>query len=392
MNVFYDHQIFSEQNYGGISRYFVELIKRFSTNNDNYCILPKIYSNNINIQELNLKNFVSYKAYESFLPKLNFKGKYRIFKLLSDLGLFINPFSINQKSSLSAIKKLEIDIIHPTYYSTYFLILAKEKRIPYVVTIYDMIHELFPDQFPDSDLIIANKKQSILNASLILAISQNTKNDIIKLYNISDKKIHVIPLASSLNFTRSKKELLMNTKQVEEYLLFIGNRSIYKNFAFFLESINSLLQSSNDLKLYCVGGGKPSNDEIFLIKRFKLESKVIFFQINNNLELSKFYKNAKLFIFPSIYEGFGIPILEAMNSGCLVACSNTSSFPEVAGNAAFYFNPTNKESILNTIQEALFNTKKRELVFKNMLKQRQKFSWDITFKKTLQAYEEVLSY
>lgn len=389
MNIFYDHQIFTEQNYGGISRYFVELFKRYPTIPEYNLSLPKFFTNNSNIKEINLDKINSYKTFNNFLPKINFRGKYRIFRILQNFRIYKDAPTLNLKNSLEAIDNLKIDIIHPTYYSNYFIDIAKIKNIPYVITVYDMIHELYPHFFLDANLVIANKKKSILNASLILAISHNTKKDIMSIYNIPSERIEVTHLASNIQYLESENDSIQENYPIDDYILYVGNRSIYKNFLFFLESIEPILKNSTKLKLYCLGGGNPNFEELSLINQLGLAKKILFFPILNNYDLYNYYKNAKLFIFPSLYEGFGIPLLEAMNSNCLVACSNTSSFNEVAGDAAFYFNPYDKLSIRDTIYEALNNTTKREEKYKEIVKQRSLFSWDITFDKTILAYKLV---
>jgi glycosyltransferase involved in cell wall biosynthesis len=391
MNVFYDHQIFTEQNYGGISRYFVELFKRFDTQKEFNYLLPKMYSNNINLNELNCRNIFPFKTFQSFLPNIHFRGKFRFFNFLQYLQIYKNASKLNKAYSLEIVESNRVDLYHLTYYNDFLLKTIKSKKIPYIVTVYDLIHEKFPNFFPDYKDVISFKKRTILNANKIIAISNNTKKDLMEIYKIPEDQICVTHLASSFNSIYENQDYEKLNYDNEIYLLFVGNRSFYKNFLFFLESISSLLNSENNLFLYCVGGESINREEIAMIQKLGLGKKIKFFPNPNNFQLSEFYRKAVCFIYPSLYEGFGIPLLEAMNSNCLVACSDTSSLPEVAGNAAFYFDPNDNNSILKTVKEAVYNTTKRDIMYKKIQEQREKFSWEKTFQKTLSVYKNVLS-
>ncbi|MCG9875809.1 MAG: glycosyltransferase family 4 protein [Leptospiraceae bacterium] len=390
MNIFYDHQIFTEQKYGGISRYFVDLIKEFDSENNLKLIFPKYYSNNENLKEIPNIKIHPYIEFKDFFYNINFKGKSKLFNFLRKLGVFKDAEKLNKLKSLEIIKNERIDLIHPTYYSNYLLDLKFNKNLPMVLTVYDMIHEKYPEYFHDSNKIIEEKKNSILSADKIICISENTKKDLKNIYKIPDNKIEVVHLHSSLNDKYYKNENNKNIFNTEAFLLFVGNRSIYKNFNFMLKSIVNILREDENLYLYCVGGGEFTLEELKFITKLKLLKKIKYFPINSNYKLSSFYSNAKVFIFPSLYEGFGIPLLEAMNYNCTIACSNTSSFPEVAGDCAFYFDPTNHDSILKAIQDALSNQNLISFYKKNMITHINKFSRSKTFNKTKKIYIDLI--
>ena len=363
MKILYDHQIFTFQKYGGISRYFSELYTNFLTMDSIQPEISVVYSENSYYQKL-FHN-------RQILPDIHFLGKTTI----------INK--INECDSKNRITKGNFDIFHPTYYNPYFLKNLKTK--PYVLTVYDMIHELFPDIFKGDSTSI-QKKKVIECATKIIAISENTKTDIIKFYDIDPKKIEVIPLATSLHIQTPDSTLNLPQK----YILFVGNRGAYKNFTFFINSISTLLSDEKDLYLICAGGGVFSDAETSLLDDLKIKRKVLHFAVTNDSTLSQLYKKAILFAFPSLYEGFGIPVLEAFSCGCPVAASNNSSLPEVGGNAVKYFDPYNSNSIKNVIEDLVHNKGDRDSIRIKGYQQLKQFSWEKTALCTKKVYDNLL--
>lgn len=349
MKVLYDEQIFSSQKIGGISRYFYELIKR-----NEEAIFPIIYSDNFYLKKtFNLKFG---KKIKHFLKKIN---QFKVKKFLI---------------------KGNYDIFHPTYYNNYFL---KYLKTPFIITVHDMIHEIYADSYFRNDTDISKLKRELCEkADGIIAISEHTKRDLIKIFNINSNKIKVIYHGSNL-----KKE----TKKIDlpkRYILFTGSRSLYKNFDLFIEAVSNLLQKDKKLYLVCTGKEFDKNEKNKL-KKLNIDDKVYQILANDN-EMYTIYHNAECFVFPSLYEGFGIPILEAWESECPIALSNTSCFPEITSDAGEYFNPQDKESIKKAVENIIYNPKrKRELVEKG--KERLKnFSWDKTYQETLDFYKEIL--
>ncbi|GAF90130.1 unnamed protein product, partial [marine sediment metagenome] len=265
---------------------------------------------------------------------------------------------LNGIVSKKVISKRDYDIFHPTYYDPYFLDYISNK--PFVLTIYDMIHEVFASYFHCSDRVSEYKKLLALKADKIITISENTKEDIIKFYNISEKKIKVIYLASS--FTNYNIDKIKNTnikhKLPRKYILYVGTRWGYKNFHIFVKAISLLLKSDRNLFIVCVGGGNFDENEKELLASLSIQNRVFQFQISDK-GLQALYKNALAFVLPSLYEGFGITVLESFACGCPVICSKTSSLPEVAGDAALYFEPESELSILNSVQKVIYNNNLR---------------------------------
>ncbi|MCW7493185.1 glycosyltransferase family 4 protein [Leptospira sp. 2 VSF19] len=386
MKIFFDHQIFSLQTYGGISRYFFELMSHLRKISDVSIRNSILYSRNVYLDQSFPHE--EYLNYENWLIPKYFKGKNRLLKLFQILSLAPNHDLEMEKFVFQEFGKGNCDIFHPTYYNPYFLDFAKKYKIPYVITVHDLIHERYPYFFENSAETIREKTETVLNAKRVIAISQSTKNDLISYYNIPENKIDVVYHGRSFKLQGASTDI----KKEERYILFVGNRSHYKNFIFFVESILPLLREFHDLKIFAAGGGVFSLEELKLFKKFKIEDQVVHKTFLSDIALAHLYQNATLFVFPSLYEGFGIPLLEAMDAGCPVVCSNTSSFPEIAEKSAYYFDPTNSESIEKAVREVL--TKRelqvhlRELGFQNI----SRFSWDKTAIETYKVYEKGIRY
>lgn len=367
MNVLFDHQCFTNQDYGGISRYFVSLMNEFDNlNNVSYSLSLK-YSNNYYIRDKKSHNIKSY------FPKTNFRGK----KFSSHL--------INLPNSKSFLNKSDFDIFHPTYYNPYFLKELGNK--PFVLTVYDMTHELFPDIIHWFDKTASQKKYLVSKAKKIIAISHNTKKDLVEILNVPAEKIEVIHLASSidLNLTGKKENLVFP----ERYILYVGSRNYYKNFNNTVTAFRELTRKDDKLFLVCAGGGKFIDIEIKLFNELKLADKILHKPADDN-SLATLYSNAILFIFPSLYEGFGIPALEAMNCDCPLALSNVSSLPEVGGDAAIYFDPNDPDDICNQLTKIIYNENFRNQLIEKGKERRKEFSWQKTAIETLNLYEQCL--
>jgi len=367
MKILYDHQIFSYQKYGGISRYFCELYSHLLNLNSIHPEISVVYSENSYYQELFQQ--------KKFLPDQKILGKYL------NLGKILAINKINEYNCKRQIRQGNFDIFHPTYYNPYFLKNLKTK--PYVLTVYDMVQEIFPDVLIDK----IQKENVIENAIKIIAISDNTKADIIKFYDTDPKKIEIIHLATSLKLYNGDSDLNLPQK----YILFVGKRGTYKNFTFFINSISSLLFEEKELYLICAGGGFFSPDEMHLMNDLKIKRKVLHYPITNDSTLSQLYRKAILFVFPSLYEGFGIPVLEAFSCGCPVAASNCSSLPEVGGDAAIYFDPNDSDSIQKVIEDIVHNNSLQDSLRIRGYQRLKLFSWEKTALDTKKVYENLLS-
>jgi len=368
VKVLYDHQCFVQQQYGGVSRYHYQLIKELNKLQNVETKLSLKYSNNFYITED--KSF----GVKKFFPNNKFYFKRTILDY------------INRLSTIPALKQSDYDIFHPTYFNPYFLNHLQDK--PFVLAVYDSIHENYPEIINAIDKTLEHKKLLLSKANLIIAISESTKNDLIKLYNIPPEKIEVTYLAASINKIQASSNQKKNLP--EKYILFVGNRDFYKNFNNFILAVEPLLKEHKDLYLICAGGSLFTNEEKKLFNSKELENKILH-KGADDVTLATLYTNALAFIFPTLYEGFGIPALEAMNCDCPVVMSNTSSLPEVGGDAAIYFDPNNIDDMREKIESVITN---KDLRNDQMLKaktQRQKFSFEKTALDTKKIYEKLLN-
>ena len=175
----------------------------------------------------------------------------------------------------------------------------------------------------------------------------------------------------------------------KKYILFVGLRGAYKNFDRFMVSISKTLNNEKNLFVICAGGGKFNAQELKNFSRLNIAEQVKQCSVDDGM-LANLYGNAKLFVFPSLYEGFGIPILESFACQCPLVCSDTSSFPEVAGDAAYYFNPYSERSIRGAVEEILNNDELQNELKQKGLKRLEQFSWKQTAIKTKKIYENVM--
>ena len=382
MKVLFDTQCFDAQKFGGISRYFCEIMKNFPACDE--FILPCIYSRNEYLKQSNLINCLEDDTtFESFLPNFDFFGKEHLFWLRSKL--LPTKAKINRKECIKALQSQDFDVFHPTYYDTYFLEYIGKK--PFVLTVHDMIHERYPKFFRNSGKIIKNKKLLAEKAAKIIAVSNKTKEDIVEFYGASfADKTEVVYHGSSLKKTDFTNGTVDYKSNFGKYFLYTGARNHYKNFLFFIESCADLLKERN-LKIICTG--TPfSKQEISCFKALNITDLIVHCFASDN-ELFWLYKHALAFVFPSYYEGFGIPILEAFEAGTPCLLAKASCFPEIAKEAALYFDPQNKNEIVSAMSKILDKDLAEELVEKGK-KRLTNFSWKKTAEKTTKIYKSII--
>ncbi len=370
MKILYDHQSFTGQRYGGVARYFYDLIQSLQSQKDIEVELSVIFSNNFYLQN---SDIVDVKAYESFL------GNSLTNKLFSHLNRL--------NSALKLIRK-DFDVFHPTYFNGYFLNLLKHKK-PYVITYHDVIPEKFSSRYAELDGFDKAHKQKIIDgASKIISVSDNTKCDILEHFNVPFDKIEVVHHTTHFIGYKPAENFKINVP--EKYLLYVGNRENYKNFTAFVKAIFPVLLKDKDLIVVCAGSHDFSKEEIDLFHQFKIQDRFQHYQIPNDDILYRLYQGAIAFIYPSLYEGFGIPILEAFACGCPVVLSTTSSFPEVARNAGLYFNPYDSEEIAYKVSEIIEKPQLRLDLVKKGFERLKDFTPDKMATLTHQVYKSVM--
>ena len=372
MHIQFDPQIFS-QKYGGISRKFTELIQFTKTNTENKVIFPLLYTENEHLKQYNL--------IPTFLPRL-----YENFSKQSLLSYSNHHFyTLNKKYNNFLLTQQKADLFIPTYYNPYFI--HSIGKIPFVLTVHDMIHELYPQYFLHEKHTVANKKLLMDKAKKIVAISENTKRDILSIYpEIAENKIDVVHLSYSIQMNTA--ENLHESLKKRSYILFVGNREAYKNFTWFLSNASGWL-IHNNIELICIGGKAFTSEEFQLINEHHLNNLAFQYGFNDD-ELAAYYKNAIAFVFPSQYEGFGIPIVEAMACGCPVVLTNASSFPEVALQAGVFFEPNDAESLVKALQKITFDQEYRSKILSLTAAQIEHYSWEKTATTFLKIYERAV--
>jgi len=281
----------------------------------------------------------------------------------------------------------------PSHYAPRF------SPVPTVISIMDLWHHYHPEQFVKKDLyqLINWEGYSVKNASRIITISQATKADIVKFYHYPEEKIMVAyPGYEKYQISHFKNQISNIKKKYGvkgNYLLYLGTLQPKKNLVGLIQALNILVSQYPDITLVVVGKKGWLYEEIFQkVKELKLEDKVVFTDYLKEEEKPYLMAAAKGFVLPSFYEGFGIPVVEAMSLGVPVAISNTSSLPEVGGKAAFYFEPYKPEEIAQTLLKVVkLSSAEREKVAKEGKKQAEKFSWQKCAEKVLESIESIKS-
>lgn len=379
MKVLFDHQIFEHQRFGGVSRYFTEIIKHLPK--DVETDVSVMYSFNEYLKDTDVPFQFDYQLLN--LANKHFKGKHHVLSFLERNfpQKYPNRFSQNKENTVRKIKDGHFDIFHPTFFDDYYLDVIGNK--PYVLTIHDMIIELYPE-FINSPGFIKRKKNLAEKAAHIIAVSENTKKDIVDMFGISPDKISVVYHASSLRNERT------NIQTAFRYILFVGDRRLgYKNFAFFITALRPILQEYDDIKILCTGADFTPEEQSFF-RQLGVEDRVVS-QFVDERDLYTLYSEAEMFVYPSYYEGFGIPILEAFQAHCPVVLANSSCFKEVAGDAALYFEPKSHRELQKQIRLLLNNQVVRDEYIKKGKIALSNYSWVKSAEQTVEIYKEVLS-
>ncbi|MDK3157468.1 glycosyltransferase family 1 protein [Kamptonema cortianum] len=364
MRTLYDGQIYSSQCVGGIIRYFNSLIS---------CLPKSFYPYLTSSQE----NEVTYPEHPNF--KLFY---YKRFALKPGrLSYWLEKYYFRAVSNV-----VKPDIIHPTYYSSLTRHPLNQYRAPVVLTVWDMIHELFPQSLDPTGQEVQIKRQAILAAQAIICISENTKKDLLGRYNLPDKNIQVIHLASSINDSFAKgKEAVPNSP----YYLYVGSRDNYKNFISLLTAFNHVKSKLPDVKL-CVTGSPFTISEQQRIGDLGLTERIQNYGLVSDRHLAKLYHHSLALVYPSLYEGFGIPLLEAMSCGTPVVASNCSSIPEVVGDAGILFDPHSIDDLADILLFLYNHPAERDRLISRGYEQAKKFSWQKTTDQTVEVYRSLI--
>ncbi len=365
MKIVYDNIIFELQNAGGISKYWAKLIEFFSKT-------PEV--DLIAIEEKNNQHNVFYPSNTKL-------------KVQKD-----SPLPLHLRRYLPVFINFDFDIFHSSYYRIPFF---SDRSLKQVVTVHDFMYEYF-DSGLKKHIHIWQKKKAMFHADAIICVSEHTKKDLMELYpEVNPNKLYVVPNGVDNEFSKLKKigetinigDLSLITSK---YLLYVGSRVGCKNFEFVLKMMNSsAFVKDNHLRLVCVGGGMFSKHEKNIIKSYGLSQNIDQVLYVDNKKLNYLYNGAYALIFPSKYEGFGIPALEAQLAGCPVIYARSSSLPEVMGYDSLGYELDNLMEA-STNLSSLEDKKIRAQIVKKGIEHASRLSWNNSAKLTLDVYKLVL--
>ncbi|MDF3077652.1 MAG: glycosyltransferase family 1 protein [Sphingobacteriaceae bacterium] len=364
VKVFFDHQKFTTQKYGGISRYFANIINQIKLEKDFSYLMGVLYSRNhyIKGERQPLNNAVGNTLLQSTYGTKAFK--------------------VNQAYCNYLLKKNEFDVFHPTYYDPYFF--GKLKK-PLVTTIHDMTHERLPEYFWGLDPLSRNKRLNIEYCDHIIAISETTKKDLLKYSDVDESKVSVIYHGIDLD---EPFRTFPVANLPENYLLFVGDRSGYKNFYLFLDAFKHLSDKYPDIKTVLTGGGGLCVAELEYINHFRLQDKIMHVNVSDE-ELNFLYQNAMAFVYPSLHEGFGLPILEAFKAQCPIILSDTDCFREIGADAAVYFEARRADSLFEVVQKLISSSDERKRLVAKGSERLLDFPLSKSMAETLEVYQKL---
>jgi glycosyltransferase involved in cell wall biosynthesis len=365
MRILYDHQVFSLQDAGGASRYHYELIRNLQVSSDVEMELLIGLNNSV----------MPFAGLE--------RERTRVVGRPTGMKAGMARYAANELlSSLLAPVHGKFDIYHPTLYRA--LPWVRRRRV--VVTHHDCTHERFPQLFSNAASIVNTKRKLFRQADSIICVSESSRNDLLHFYDVEERKTHVVhhgfsPLQKTPGGVRPEQA---------QYLLYVGARTAYKNFSLLLDAFSRSGLASH-FRLLAVGGGAWTPEERARIASLGLSSSVTLIPKVQDEVLSNAYQNAALFVYPSLYEGFGFPPLEAMSLGCPVLVNRTSSLPEVCGDAAFYLEAPDADEFARVLVSILDDD--AGLAMKRRLGEQRVmlYDWGRTARSTLDIYRTVVT-
>ncbi len=352
MKILFDHQVFAAQQWGGVSRYFSHLALELARKNDVMIHAPLYVSGHLH------------------------PDRYRIF------GRKVRPFKgvtlLGNTLGMLTPAVGNFDIHHATWYGA----TTPCRTGKFVHTVHDMIAEMYPEDVRGAARQARLKANSIRQAELILCVSENTRLDLQRMHGVSDERVRVTPLATAMH------QLLAEPFNVGcAYILYVGNRGGYKNFQSLLGAFTSSSTLMASHALVCFGGSPFNKLEQATVASLPNSGPGSIIHVGGNDRLlAGAYRAASLFVCPSRYEGFGLPILEAMAMGCPVVAFRAGSIPEVAGDAAHYADEMTVDALRETMEFALNNSCMRKEKVEAGLARAKRFSWEETARLTLEAY------
>ena len=366
MRILYDHQVFSLQNAGGASRYFYEVARYMAS-------VPEVRTDvwmGMNASVYPFQQLRSSSTHVSSLPDWLPTGSLRY------IG---NEFLGNLQATLHS----RFDVYHPTVYLK--MPLVRSRRV--VVTHHDCTHERFPELFPDVKKVLWARKWMLPRADAIICVSESCRQDLLHFYEVDPAKTHVIHHGLTPLPRNSEAAAKLREHHKRPYILYVGMRAAFKNFAGFLQALHDTgAWRTHDL-LFLGGGEFSTAEKDLLAKQCPMATVSAIPKVTDDV-LAEAYAGARLFVYPSLNEGFGFPPLEAMSLGCPVLASQVSSIPEICGDAPFYFDPAQQGSFHDGLRRALEDEPARQEAIAAGRQVVAMYSWDKCGEQTLSVYRQ----
>jgi glycosyltransferase involved in cell wall biosynthesis len=334
MRIAFDSNIFTMQKYGGVSRYMVRLGEELSKSGHDVEVFGWLHKNNYLAESTFLRTRMRYIT--EFPPRTR--------RLAHHAGDLMAAFNL---------RRWLPDIIHESFCHHRPV---KSTKTPRVCTIHDLIHHKFPEFRGKLNRVPEYQQKTIDRCDAVICVSESTKRDLLECLNVNPDKVHVV----HHGFEHACGESVLNPIETgvhaemssAPYLLYVGARNGYKNFRGFLTAL-AASRFANDLRVVAAGGNAFSLEELSLIKNLGFRTNAIRQCDGSDALLRALYRTAEAFVYPSLYEGFGFPPLEAMAESCPVLSSNASSMPEVIGDAAEFFDATSIDSISSALDKVI---------------------------------------
>lgn len=360
MRILYDGAVTQEHGAGGIKRYFTSVIERLPPD-----FQPHFTTCRARVETEPAHPQLRIHRFHRFRPqRLSLKLEKVFFGRVED--------------------SFQFDLAHPTYYTLLSQREVSEYRCPVVVTVWDMIHELFPELYPDGEFV-ARKRRAIEAADAVICISENTKSDLISRYRVDESRVLVTHLASNLDPTLAWGD---EPTPPRPYFLYVGARAGYKNFDSLLSAFAAAVTLAPEIAL-CTVGAPFSDVEQKKIAQLQLTGRIENYGRVSDRQLTALYRRSIAFICPSLYEGFGIPLLEAMQCGTPVVASNRSSIPEVVGDAGILIDPARTDELADALVALANEPALRESLIARGYARVKQFSWDKATEQTLNVYRNL---
>lgn len=368
MRIAFDYQAFAIQRYGGISRYFTSLARELAAMGEDPRIIAPAYRT----------------RYLAELPD----------RILTGWSLEGHPSlrnrhvqrAVNRTVSRVAMSALRPDVVHETYFSE---ARSGPRGTPTVITVFDMVHELYASEFTGSATASDIKRRAVARADHVICISESTRRDLVRMFGVPAGRVSVIHLAADPAPVDPPRPAAADRFDYP-FLLFVGGRWGYKNFKGLLAAYGASPSLRRDFRIVAVGAGELDPEERTIIRDLGLGDRIVQVDGDDAL-LDHLYRTAAALVYASAYEGFGLPPLEAMARGCPVIASNTSSMPEVIGDAGAFFDPKDPAQISRAIESVVYSEDQRRSLAARGSERFARFSWRRCAEETLAVYRSLVS-